>query len=348
MSLEHTSPAPAAAVSKNMLSSIDDVLRRLGRTRAGQPQRIESARNDNFQVPTNDGPLLVRLHRPSRARERLELNLAAMAHAGAHGIPVTRPLADSEGNVLLPGGGRLASVYPWVEAASYDRGAISAAQAATLGDLHGRLHVALADFAHPALPPYGEMAWNRDESIAVLSRVDDLIRYYPAPGEDQLLIQQGLRFQLSLLESGFPRPDSDFDALSRQALHGDIHEGNVLIAVDGTVAAVVDWDMAGSGPRLVEVVRALDFTLALDDDQALEAYVSAYGAADPYPAAEVEPSVDAWIQCVIHNTWVYRSRFIEGDRRVDQFLAAKPKRDREFADPAFRQRLLDVLLRFAS
>jgi len=348
MFLEHTSPPAASAISKQILSSIDDVLRRLGRARAGEPRRIESARNENFRVPTHDGPVFFRFHRPTRTRERLELNLAAMAHAGDRGIPVVRPLADADGKVLFPGGGRLASVYPWVEAVSYERRAISAAQASILGDLHGRLHGALADFTHSALEPYVETSWDREESIAVLSRVDDLIRYYPAPGEEQQRIQQGLRFQLALLESDVPRPAADFASLPRQALHGDFHEGNVLISLEGSVAAVVDWDMVGSGPRLVELVRALDFTLVLDDDAALQAYVAAYAAAAPYLAAHVEQSLDAWIQCVIHNTWVYRSRFIEGDHRVDHFLAAKPRRDRQFADPAFRRRLLNTLLRFAS
>jgi Ser/Thr protein kinase RdoA (MazF antagonist) len=348
MSLEHSSPADPAP-SNQVLATIDDILRRIGRVRTGGPLRIPSARNENYRVPTRTGLLFFRFHRHTRGRERIELNLAAMAHAAHRGIPVVQPIADREGNVLFPGGGRLASVYQWVDASSYERGGISAPQAAAIGAVHGRLHIALGDFTHPSLAPSTEVSWDREQSIAVLSRVDDLIRYYPAPGEEQLRIQQGLRFQLAVLESDFPRPDTEFASLPRQAIHGDIHEGNVLMAADGSVAAVVDWDMASLAPPLYEVFRALDFARALDDNATRDAYLGAYAARAPYLRSIVELAIDLWIQSVVHNTWVYRARFIEGDRGVtDQFLAAKPMRVRQFTDPAYRDRLLEHFLCFAS
>ena len=41
-------------------------------------------------------------------------------------------------------------------------------------------------------------------------------------------------------------------------------------------------------------------------------------------AEEAELGVELWWQSRLHSTWVYRTRFIEHDRRVDRFLT-KPE-----------------------
>src|SRR5690606_25588735 len=127
-----------------------------------------------------------------------ELEWRATRWALSRDIPVPLPeIVEDEPFVRVSGA--LFQLYPWVEG----REAWPEPEDAFIaGEMHGRVHGAMAYFAESELPRGGTgTTWDTEESIAVLSRVDDLIRYYPAPGEARLKIQEGLRFKLETLES---------------------------------------------------------------------------------------------------------------------------------------------------
>lgn len=75
----------------------------------------ESVRNDNYRVVTDRGVVFVRLHEPTRSRERLELNLVAAAHANRAGVPTPPQLVDEAGSALWWTGTRYASIARWVD-----------------------------------------------------------------------------------------------------------------------------------------------------------------------------------------------------------------------------------------
>ena len=181
-------------------------------------------------------------------------------------------------------------------------------------------------------------------SIDALNRVDDLIRYYPSPPTEQLRLQEVIRTQLELLESAAARPASDFASLRRQACHGDYHERNVMVDDSGAIIAVVDWEMAGLLPPIFELVRAISF-VRLFDLPLLEPYLVAYRRHTQCSAAECHDGVEMFWQFLIHDTWVFTSRFIRGDRRVDEFLPTAGQLLTRFSDPAFRSMLESTLVR---
>ncbi len=320
------------------LTLMRETLGQLGYVLLGEPTPIASGRNHNWRVETGAGPLFFRRHRHTRPRERIELGLAAMSHAATRGVPVAEPIAAADGSVLFGSEGCYASVYPWVEASTYSRGAITAAQAAVFGDIHGRLHVALRDFEHGEMQPATEVWWDSERSLRDLAHVTRVVRSSgPLEGLDADDVLGGIRRQVELLESGeLPRPE-EFGALPRQAIHGDVHEGNVMLQADGTVAAVVDWDMVATAPPLYEVLRAADFTYALDNLEVLDSYLASYAAAAPYEASLGERIVNLWTASVIHNTWALRAAFLEEDWRVAPFIGAHRQRIRQFSDGEYRE-----------
>jgi Ser/Thr protein kinase RdoA (MazF antagonist) len=337
------------ATTYDDLELMRTVLGRLERNMTGVPVPVASGRNHNWRVETETGPLFFRRHRHSRPRERIELGLAAMTHAGAKGVPVAAPVAAPDGTVLFGEFGRFASVYPWVDALTYERGAITREQGARFGRIHGRLHLALADFEHGALMPATETYWDTERSLADLARVRSVTAETGDLGSlnrDEVL--GGLDAQVRVLEAGtLPVPEA-YRELPWQPIHGDVHEGNVMLHPDGSVAAVVDWDMVATGPRLYEVVRALDFTYAIDDEATLEGYLSGYADVAPYRADEVGPIIELWAASVMHNTWALRARFLEDDRRVDPFIAAHRQRVRQYSDPEYRAWLVGQFVAFAA
>ena len=323
---------------------IDDVLGRLGRVRTGEPVPVaDSVRNDNYRVPTSTGDLFVRIHRKDRSRERILREQRVAAWAGEHGIPVFEPLAGPDGTTLWNSRSRWVSAYPFVAGRTLQRGAIDVAGAELLGALQGQLHATLAAFPVEGMPESSELTWDTEASIALLSRVDDLIRYYPAPGENRLRVQRGLRERLALLEGGEARPPSDFAALPRQVTHGDFHERNVLLSEDGRVLAVVDWERASLAPRVFELLRAIAF-MQLWEPPLLDACLRGYRRSVRLERDECELGVEMWWQHDLHNTWAFREVFIEGDSRVEPFLEQNAARLAVFRDRDFRRGLVRALL----
>lgn len=319
-------------------AAIDAALRNHGLTRHGPPRPVaDSVLNDNFRVETERGPLFVRVHKETRMREAVEVEHAATAWAGANGIPVARALAGSGGATTHRIAGRFVSIHPWIEGHTLVRDRIERAGAAILGAIHGRVQAALTDFRHPALRGgRGGSAWDTEASIATLSRVDDLIRYYAAPGEEQLRIQETLRFRLDRLERGEGKPASRFAALPTGPAHGDFHERNVILGAPGAVVAVVDWEGVTLQPRVFELIRSLSFTGIVDDEAHTAAYLTGYSVAVALSPAECAMGVEMWWQSVLHDTWLFRERFIRGNRRGDRFWDEDAARVRQLAGPAYR------------
>lgn len=305
----------------------------------------QSALNFNYRAETASGTYFLRIHKRSRPREQLETEHAVLRWANERGIPVVLPVPSANGETLRSNGGQLVAVFPWVDASTFHRQSLDSPGARLLGATLGMLQSKLRELDIPLRKTNGELNWDTARSIDALSRVDDLIRYYPAPGEERLRIQEAIRFQLEPLESDEPRLASDFADLRRQPCHGDFHERNVLVR-DGTLVAVVDWERVSLTPPLFELIRALTFCWALDEPL-LSEFLSGYAENTAIDPDAVQPSVEMWWQQTLHNTWAYTESFVRGDRRVDRFFAETDRNMRRFAEPDYRERLATRIASFA-
>jgi aminoglycoside phosphotransferase (APT) family kinase protein len=92
-------------------------------------------------------------------------------------------------------------------------------------------------------------------------------------------VQRAHRLFGSALDGIVAAHDAVVETLCRMPvtfIHGDFYASNVLVAA-GRVAAV-DWEMAGVGPGLLDLV-ALSSGTWIDDER--EAIIAAYGEVDP-------------------------------------------------------------------
>jgi Ser/Thr protein kinase RdoA (MazF antagonist) len=341
-------PEPETGIPAAHRAAIAGLARTYAWELSGEPEQVpQSVSNANYKVKTTTGAWFVRAHRPSLARERLEREHGVMVWAGERGIPVALPLTDESGRTVHSIGGTLWSVFPWVEGRSLLRGTMTAREAGVLGAMNGRLHRVLADWPVGNLHPNSELSWDTEKSIADLSRVDDLIRYYPAPPEEHLRAQGWLRDQLAMLEGGAARPATDFEGIPLQPCHGDPHERNLMVDAAGEPVAVVDWERFCLNPPAFEVLRTLTFAHLLDEPL-LTAFLAGYRAENRLDAETIAPCVEFWWQSQLNNTWAYRDRFIKGNRAVEQFLADGSAALRRFSDAGYRTGLAGLLRREAS
>lgn len=308
-----------------------------------EPTPVEnSVLNLNYRVETADGRFFVRSHRPGRSLERIQREQAAAAWASAQGLPVATPVSTDHGQSIIEVDGRFWSAYTWVEGSTCMRGSITPEQAERLGAVHGRCLTALRGFPSAGLPRNSELSWSTTESLAVLRSIESVVS---SQGSEQE--RRWHATQLRLLESDAPRPSEEFSWLPLQPTHGDFHERNVMFSPSGELSAVVDWERFCLQPPAFEVLRAVSFMLILEE-QPLRAYLQGLAAHFPLDPATVAPAVDAWWQSSIHNTWAFRDTFRDGNTTARQFLPEEESRSRQFNDPAFRDWLTGMILRFAA
>jgi Ser/Thr protein kinase RdoA (MazF antagonist) len=348
MPFDRSDPEPAA--QQRMLQTISEAMELWGLEPSGEAEPVaDSVRNHNFRVLTTSGPVFLRLAKASTARERAELEHRTILWAAERGLPVNLPLPSKDGRTLRSTGGTLVSVFPWIDGRTMDVDAPTGQEAAALGDTLGRLQEELAEFDDLGLGtcPIAR-PWDTQRAIEELSRVDDLIRYYPAPGPWRLQVQEWLRFKLALLESSEARPYDEYAGLAAQVCHGDFHERNVLFARDDNrVLAVVDWEMVGRMPPAFELVQALSWT-HLVHFPVLDSFVAAYAKHRRVERTDISDAVDMWWQASLHNTWAYTQSFIKGNRRADRFFESNDRQLRLFADPEFRAGLVDRIFQVGS
>lgn len=345
MTLDPPAP-PAAGIPPAHARAIPEVLARYGLEPLSQPEPVAGAvRNPSYRVATRDGDVLVRFHKKGATRQGLAFEHEVIDWAASQGLPVAAALCDRDGHTVQSHGGTLVAVFPFVAGETLERGRIDVAGATALGEAHGWCHAVLAGYPGPVARAWRSGAsWDMAASIDVLSRCDDLIRYYPAPGDVQLGIQAGLREQLALLETvGVPRPQEDFRHLPVQLVHGDFHERNVVFGEDGTLAAIVDWEAAGLLPPVFEVVRALTFGGMLHEPLA-GAYLAGYQRRARLDPATIADGLELWWQSLLHDTWMYEQRFIQGERAVERFFGEQREHVARFADAAFRRDLASRLI----
>jgi Ser/Thr protein kinase RdoA (MazF antagonist) len=336
---------PADSTPTRDPRDIERALAAFGLTLESPPQPIsESVLNENYHVETNAGPRFLRFVREDRTAERLLLEEKLIEHVMRGGVPVLGPVAV-DGAPFVRLGPQFVQLFPWLDGR---HGGPTEADAHAMGAMHARLHAALASFHHPDLRRRtAGVNWDTERSIQALSRIDDLIRYYPAPAPEALHIQDRLRFQLALLESPEARPATDFAAMETQACHGDYHNRNLLFGDGGDVVAVVDWEVANVLPPVYEIIRAVCFSGYLDPPL-LGDYLDGYALNRRLTAADCRQGVEMWWQTRIHSFWALERRFIHGDRRVDRFFDEEADLLRRFADPAYREWLAAELSRPAS
>ena len=202
----------------------------------GRLQSVATEKDDTFRLTTEEAGYLVKVSPPDEAETVVGLQTAAMRflETTSAELPVQRVslTVDGRDSVVIEtadGRTRILRVFAFVEGAVWARTEPNGEQLAKVGEMLGRVDVALEAFEHPA--DQRGLVWN----LRHFHELSDLIEHTPTAGQRRLA-ERVLRLFVSTV---VPR----LDELETQVIHGDYSPYNVVVdeRCDDYVTGVIDF-----------------------------------------------------------------------------------------------------------
>ncbi|HKA91404.1 MAG TPA: homoserine kinase [Haliangiales bacterium] len=218
--------------------------------------------NSNFRLDTDAGAFFLRVNEGKREDE-VAYEAALVAHLAEDGVPTPRPVASGD-RPFARVGGRLLTLFPWVEGEHRRGPEVRAGDARAVGRALARLHLA---------PPFPERRESRYRFSNIMARFQSVKGLLPADEADDLALA------LEALAGRAPLPTG--------IIHGDLFPDNVLFEGDRLVA-LLDFEQASDGAFAYDLAVTL-LAFCFDDDFVAErarSLVAGYAAERPLAAAE--------------------------------------------------------------
>jgi len=202
----------------------------------GRLQPVATEKDDTFRLGTELTDYLVKVSPPDEAEAVVELQTAAMRflEGAAPELPVQRVrlTVDGSDNVVIEandGRPRVLRVFDFVEGAVWAQAYPDDEKLAKVGEMLGRVDLALEGFAHPA--DHRPLVWD----MRHFHDLGELIEHTPNAEHRQLAERVFRSFETAIV----PRL-ADLDT---QVIHGDYSPYNVVVdeKSDDYVTGVIDF-----------------------------------------------------------------------------------------------------------
>jgi homoserine kinase type II len=187
-----------------------------------------------------------------------------------------------------------------------------------LGDLVGRLHVALARLCPPAPPRLADVPESAFKAIKALEVYADRP---PADDFDRSAALEIEWRRAMLAELADQRP-ADAELEPCGWTHGDLQPFNLLVDDDGRLAGILDWDRFGVRPYGLEVVRTATIVYGRSLDR-IAAFVAGYRARVPITNAQLVDAAHRRWWTLLTETWQLERHYEHDDRGGDHLLARR-------------------------
>jgi hydroxylysine kinase len=248
----------------------------------GRAEQLTSERDLNFRIRTADGVqyvLKIANAAEPEASILFQNRALRLLETADPGLPAPRVVVTRDGQDCVRVDGCLTRLLTWLDGPLMYQRPRTPAMRRGLGEVHARLHAALADM--PAPGESEPMLWDLQHTL----QLEPLLPYI-AP-ERRHLVERALeRFKT--------RVAPVLGDLPAQVVHNDLNPHNVIVSESGdAVTGVIDFGDMVHAPRICDVAIAAAYHVRRDGDPFADIaeYVSAYHAA-PLSAAEQDVLTD--------------------------------------------------------
>ena len=273
--------------------------------------------NEVFVVESDRGRLVLRGHRHTEVKA-VEFEHQVMDTARSGDVPAPRAVKTSAGDRIAHWNGRWWSLLVWIDGEQPDRGSHTVEQAASMGQMLARIHIALE-----RLQPLSADAPPVEDTSQTIRTLDELVSFVqrvPNRGEDEVAAIRWLTGQRTWLASCRTKPPSE--PATRQMVHGDYHDQNLVFNGAGVVG-VLDWEKAGTGDPLEEMVRAMHLSFRLEPARC-SAFTSGYRALRAVSTADLDRAAGKYGYRRDRSVWFFDELYRQGNERLRPLINRGP------------------------
>ena len=250
----------------------------------GTASTLSAERDCNFRLTTADGSLLLKVSNPAEDPAAIEAQTLALLHIAARDpslpVPRVRPTLTGEPILLWPSPVGLLRVrlLTYLPGHPLNRIATSPARQRSIGQMLGRLALALQDFDHPGTRR--PLLWN----ITGAGELAVLLPYIADPDRRAL----ATRFLAAFEQFAAPR----LAGFRQQVLHNDFNPHNLLAdpGHPGELAGIIDFGDMVHAAQIIDVAVASAYDVPADGHPLAHAgaLVAAYHAINPLRPEEID------------------------------------------------------------
>jgi homoserine kinase type II len=282
----------------------------------------EGIMNLSWRLDTDTGSYAVKLL-CDRSPDEIRAAHRLMPRLAARGFPVAEACHARDGDTVVRAGDDWFTAGAWLPGTHARGDDLDVGRCAGLGELVGRLHLALAGLLPPAprsLPDTPSTAAGARAALGRYAQVE-------AADEFDLVVHKEIAWRQALLDDVADQRPAEREIGPCGWTHGDLQHFNLLVDA-GHISGILDWDRLGVRPYGLEVVRTATITFSTDDQSGLDlekvaAFVRGYRAHVPISDADLIDAADRRWWTLLTETWPLKRHYDDNDQRCDHLFALR-------------------------
>ena len=262
---------------------------------------------------------------------------------GRGNIPVILPLDRRSGKTYFSFEGQVYALFHFVSGRHLIRGQVPETALTAMAETLARMHLLGKGVDLPGIKARS-FGWNREKTASLVTDAETILGMISAkPHKDDFdrLAEDALHLKLTLAQqyAGAPAP---LLPGADHLIHGDFHDANLFFDEADRVKAVFDLERVCLWPRVLEIIRAVDFICFSDGSQsgrafedwnfvAAHTFLTAYHQRYPLDRVELINGYKNYFIRRVQGLWVETEHYLNNNCRVDGFLTGEPDLLRYFS-----------------
>ena len=272
----------------------------------------------NYKIETQDQVFFLKKHRASGTK-RIETIEKAEQFFADNNIPVVSPVKNITGDLHVVIDNTYYVIYPFVSGISYELGNIPKNILGNMGAKLAEVHLLTKDGI------VGEYSEDKQFKLPnkenVLSEIENLLNIINPKNDFDNKVLEGLNLKKQLIKE-YDIGEEKFVLKDRHLCLGDYYPDNIFFDENGDILYIFDLDMAGSAPRLFELIRSCMlscFWYKMNDENIEKAkvFIGEYYKRYPFDLNDFEDTLELFYVKSIYAIWREKAYYIENDNRTN-------------------------------
>ncbi|MEK6935269.1 MAG: phosphotransferase, partial [Nanoarchaeota archaeon] len=212
--------------------------------------------SQNFILQNGGTKLFLKQYRFDNLEKIKEIHRAKFFFASGN-IPVILPIQNNEGDYIFEHAKKYYSLFPFVEGRIIQRTERSRKAFESAGKMLAEIHI-LSKQGYPDIIHDYVKGWKKEEFLSEAETIKQRIETTSVKTNFDKLALETLQCKIKLVAENNLRYE-ELNLKNDHIIHGDYHGRNIFYDENDEVKYVFDIEKTTVSPRVLEIVRSMDF-----------------------------------------------------------------------------------------